>query len=337
VKSIRRQLTRTMLLGFGGLLMASSMAIFVCTRAALLKEFDAGLRANALTIMSQTEQGKDGIQFDLPGTFFQGSKNDVSPQFYELWQTNGLICTRSPSLQQGDLPRRFGSTAAPAYWDLELPGDRDGRAIGLKFSPKFDDEEAKHPPSREAIVVVAADCESLDQTLATLATVLVVAVVLTMGITVPLVKFSLQRGHAPLELLSQQAADITADSLQKRFPVDSMPEELQPIAARLNGLLRRLENSFERERRFSADLAHELRTPLAELRTQAEVELAWPESGETEKHRQTLDIALQMEAMVTRLLELARCENGNISLQVEEILLAPLVEEVWRPLAGKAK
>jgi two-component system sensor histidine kinase QseC len=154
---------------------------------------------------------------------------------------------------------------------------------------------------------------------------------------VPVVNFSLRRGHAPLGRLARQAAAITADSLQTRFPVDSMPEELRPITSRLNDLLGRLEESFERERRFSADLAHELRTPLAELRSLAEVELAWPETEDAEKHRETLDIALQMEAMVTRLLEMARGENRKIPLQSETVLMAPLLDEVWQPLAGRAE
>jgi two-component system sensor histidine kinase QseC len=116
-----------------------------------------------------------------------------------------------------------------------------------------------------------------------------------------------------------------------------MPEELRPITSRLNDLLGRLEESFDRERRFSADLAHELRTPLAELRSLAEVELAWPEGKDSGQHRATLNIALQMEAMVTRLLEMARSENGEISLQTEPVLMAPLLNEVWQPLADKAK
>jgi len=337
MKSIRRQLTLTLLPGFALVLIAGSAAIYYSTRAALLGEFDAGLRAKALTIMSLTEQGQDGIQAELPETFFQEANNDGYPQFYELWQTDGKICARAAALKDTDLPRRFGSPSAPAYWNLALPGQCAGRAIGLKFSPKVEDDAAKRPVPLEAIVVVAADRRSLDGTLDTLAIVLAVAGLLAFALTLPLVNFALRRGHAPLGQLSQQAAAITADSLQTRFPADRIPEELQPITARLNDLLGRLEDSFARERRFSADLAHELRTPLAELRSHAEVELAWPEGGDSGKHRQTLEIALQMEAMVTRLLDLARCENGKISLQCESVPVAALVEEVWRPLAAKAK
>ena len=207
----------------------------------------------------------------------------------------------------------------------------------MRFTPKSEDENAGSVAPLEVMVVVAADRQAMNRTLDILALVLVVTGLLTLITTVPLVKFCLRRGHAPLDQLARQAAVITADSLQIRFPVDSLPQELRPIATRLNDLLGRLESSFERERRFSADLAHELRTPLAELRTLAEVELAWPDGGATEKHRETLNIALQMEAMVTRLLELARCENGMISLHLELVAIAPLVETVWQPFANKAK
>jgi signal transduction histidine kinase len=337
VKSIRKQLTLSILLGFGLLLVCSSAAIYFFTRVALLNEFDTSLRAKALAVMSLTQQDEDGIQLDLANTFYQELNNDATPQFYELWRTNGAVCARSQSLSGADLPRRFGPQASPEIWNVNLPDGHAGRAIGLKFSPALEEEEAKHLVPLEAIVVVAAERGSLDHTLDVLAIVLVLTGLLTILITVPVVGFSLRRGHAPLEQLARQAAAITADSLQTRFPVDSMPEELRPITARLNDLLRRLEESFERERRFSADLAHELRTPLAELRSLAEVELAWPEGGAAEKHRETLNIALQMEALVTRLLELARCENGKLSLQIESVLITPLVEEVWHSLADRAK
>ena len=336
MKSIRRQLTLTMLCGFGLLLVFSSLTIYFLTRIALLNEFDLVLRAKALTVMSLAEQGQKGIQVEILYGLFQGTPDDENLLFYELWQTNGTVCARSKSLNAANLPLRFGMATEPVYWNFNLPNGIPGRGIGLKFVPQAKDEDEKKITQVEAIVVVAADRRSLDRTLGILGAVLVVSGLLTIIITIPLINISLRRGHMPLEQLAQQAAAINANSLKARFPVDSMPEELHPIADRLNDLLQRLESSFERERRFSADIAHELRTPLAELRTLAEVELAWPEGEPSEKHRETLNIALQMEAMVTRLLELARSEDGKISLKLEPVQIAPLIDEIWRPLARKA-
>ncbi len=336
MNSIRRQLTLTLLPGFALLLVGSSAAIYFFTRAALLNEFDTGLRAQALTIMSLAEQGRDGFQFELPDNFFAGLAHDSTPRFYQLWQTNGTTIARSETLNDTNLPRPSLSESGTAFWNLALPDGHAGRAIALRFTPKAEDEDKKISAAHEAILAVAADREALDQTLATLATVLATSSFLAIIITVPLVNFSLRRGHAPLEQLARQTAAITADSLQTRFPVDSPPRRIAPHFARLNDLLSRLQSSFDRERRFSADLAHELRTPLAELRSHAEVALEWPEGEAAEKHRDTLNIALQMEALVSRLLELTRCENGKISPHLESVPLAPLIEEVWQPLARKA-
>jgi two-component system, OmpR family, heavy metal sensor histidine kinase CusS len=336
MKSIRRHLTFSLVLGFVLLLGVGGLAVYFLTRAELVREFDAGLQAKALTLITLTSQDQGRLDIeDLP----PGFQNSTGSEFFQLWQPDGTVSKRSASLGRENLPCRFGTLAKPVYWNLDLPRDLDGRAIGLEFSPQADNENDVDQPETpdKAIIVVATDCRSLNQTLDILATVLTAAGLLSLLAIVPVVRFSLRRGHAPLEQLARQAAGITANSLQNRFPVNQMPEELQPITTRLNDLLDRLEASFERERRFSADLAHELRTPLAELRAHAEVELKWSAGEEAEKHQETLNIALQMEAMVARLLELARCEQGKLQLQFQTVHLTQLLEEAWRSLARQAE
>ena len=335
MKSIRQQLTVSLVLGFSLLLGAGGLSVYFLTRTALVREFDEGLRAKATALVSQTsvDHGRLGIE-DLP----PGFQNQAGTEFFQLWRSDGTVCQRSASLGETNLPRRFGTLIKPLYWNLDLPRDVDGRAIGVEFTPKVDNDDDADQAQvvGQAVIVVAADCRPLNQTLSILATVLGTTGVLSLLAIVPLVRFSLRRGHAPLEQLARQAADITADSLQTRFPVKSTPEELQPIISRLNDLLARLELSFERERRFSADIAHELRTPLAELRSLAEVELAWPEGEKPDKHREVLNIALQMEGMVTQFLELARCEQGKFQVRHQTIHLSRLLEDVWRSLARQA-
>jgi signal transduction histidine kinase len=96
--------------------------------------------------------------------------------------------------------------------------------------------------------------------------------------------------------------------------------------------MRELESNFERERRFSANVAHELRTPIAELRSLAEVALRWPDTG---SFRDVLDIAVQMERMVANLLALARCEHEELAL--ESLDLAQAAREAWRPFEPAAQ
>lgn len=124
-------------------------------------------------------------------------------------------------------------------------------------------------------------------------------------------------------------------SLGQRFASSKMPAEVSQISRRLNELMARLQASFAREKRFSADVAHELRTPIAELRTLSEVALRWPDDvAATRKVLQdALEIALQMESLVAGLLTLARCEAGLIAVHPEAIAVAELTREVLHSLA----
>ncbi|MEO5897037.1 MAG: hybrid sensor histidine kinase/response regulator [Vicinamibacterales bacterium] len=124
--------------------------------------------------------------------------------------------------------------------------------------------------------------------------------------------------------------------LTARDTVEDRVRELTPIAERLNDLLSRLERSFERERQFSSDLAHELRTPIAELRTGAELALKWPEHRDGRTDRDTLQIALRLEGIVTRLLQLIRGQSDQRAESLQPIAIEPMLRSVWDGLADRA-
>jgi two-component system, OmpR family, heavy metal sensor histidine kinase CusS len=83
-----------------------------------------------------------------------------------------------------------------------------------------------------------------------------------------------RQGLAPLRDISRSAAGITANRLNQRLPLDSIPVELAEVAETLNEMLARLEESFRRLSDFSSNIAHELRTPVSNLLTQTQVTLS---------------------------------------------------------------
>lgn len=93
--------------------------------------------------------------------------------------------------------------------------------------------------------------------------------------------FLARRSLAPVASMAQQAAEISAMNLHQRMPV-SGGDELVRLATVINALLDRLEQSFEQQRRFMADASHELRTPTAIVRTEADVTLSMPHRSEGE-------------------------------------------------------
>ena len=97
------------------------------------------------------------------------------------------------------------------------------------------------------------------------------------------------------------------------------------IVDRLNELMSRLESRFESEKRFNANLAHELRTPVAELKTLAEVAMAWPEEASNENYQDVLDISNQLEQIIETLLMLARevvaeSEEGHSPIALRSLI-----------------
>jgi two-component system sensor histidine kinase QseC len=289
----------------------------------------------ALVVITNTTHAKDRIRVSFSDRFLREFDDDVATEFFQVFDEEGDSVERSDSLGKEDLPRRLGTLREPLFWNLALPNGEPGRAIGIRFEPQPRRREDRDRDA-EAGVVVAAGRRELDATLVDLRNILLGGGASLLGLTVLVVPLVLRRGLRPLNAMAERAAHIDAGSLETRFPVEPMPLELQPIAGRLNDVFARLEESFERERRFSSDLAHELRTPLAELRTQAEVALKWPEERTAAADRAVLEIALHLERLVTHLLALGRAEQAQLEPQANAVQIPAAVGSILQSLAARA-
>lgn len=125
-----------------------------------------------------------------------------------------------------------------------------------------------------------------------------------------------RKGLQPLNRMATKVEKITSTDLHQRVSSEAWPEELVPLTVALDGMLGRLEESFDRLQEFSANLAHELRTPINNLRGEAEVTLSLPRSAD--EYRHTLESSMEeyerLTRMVSDILFLARPEQG-IELQ----------------------
>lgn len=142
---------------------------------------------------------------------------------------------------------------------------------------------------------------------------------------------TVRHGLAPLQAIRQGAAGVTANRLNYRLPLDAVPVELAELARTLNQMLARLEESFQRLKDFSSDLAHELRTPINNLMTQTQVVLSRARSDE--EYRDVLASNLeeyeQLARMIADMLFLAQADNGLIVLQQQPIELAAEVRALF--------
>lgn len=140
-----------------------------------------------------------------------------------------------------------------------------------------------------------------------------------------------RRGLAPLRAMRRGAQAVTASRLDYRLPVGTIPAELAELASTLNDMLARLEDSFRRLSDFSGDLAHELRTPLANLMTQTQVALSRARTAE--EYREVLYSNVEefehLARMISDMLFLAKADNGLIVPHRERVDLAAQVRDLF--------
>jgi two-component system, OmpR family, heavy metal sensor histidine kinase CusS len=148
-------------------------------------------------------------------------------------------------------------------------------------------------------------------------------------------------GMRPIEEISHAAARIRSTTLDERIATRGLPVELRNLAQTFNSMLDRLEQSFRHISQFSDDVAHELRTPINNLRGEIEVALGKARSGEA--YRETLGSCLEECTRISRLIEtllfLARSDTSTHPLEREEIDVSrelATVEAFYDAAAGDA-
>ncbi|MBP5074704.1 heavy metal sensor histidine kinase [Pseudomonas chlororaphis] len=147
-------------------------------------------------------------------------------------------------------------------------------------------------------------------------------------------------GLRPIRQVTQVAASMSAKSLQERIPLAPVPKELQQMVLSFNAMLSRLDDAFVRLSNFSADIAHELRTPVSNLMTHTEVVLSRKRNIEDyeDNLHSNLDDLKRMGRMIDDMLFLAKSDNGLITHENKSIDLVEVVEkllEYYRLLADE--
>lgn len=168
--------------------------------------------------------------------------------------------------------------------------------------------------------------EMLEEVTATFAWVIPIAILLASGGGYFLARKSL----APVVAMSRQAGRIGAANLHERLAVQNEKDELGHLARSFNGLLDRLAESFDRQRRFMADASHELRTPVAILRGESEVALS-QQARSADEYRESLGVLHHEAERLTRIVEdlftLTRADAGQYPLQPRDLYLDELIAE----------
>lgn len=149
-------------------------------------------------------------------------------------------------------------------------------------------------------------------------------------ILVSVAAFSVHLGFAPLSTIRQKMTRINAEKLDDRIVISEMPSELRPLADAYNAMIDKLEHNFASLSRFSDDIAHELRTPLATLSTQTQVMLSKPRDGNeyVEQLHDQHDTLEQLSSLINNMLLLAKTQKGLYDSQFAAVDTETLITKM---------
>ena len=324
------------------ILLLSLAAFFLYSRVVVHVQtvFDTALYDKAQGLITLTELDEEGLEFDFAeeGVMLE-FQSDELPQYYQLWEEGVELLIKSPSLGENDLPQLGATLGQHRYSDLQLVDGRAGRLIEINFMPRveIDDEEgidiSQIAPARPIILAFARERESLDSILFSIASTIFVVILTVLLFSALLIWRLVGNGLSPLSNLAKQVGGIDESNLSARLShTGEQSIEIAPIENQLNHLLERLQSAYEREKRFSANVAHELRTPLSELKSLGEVGRMLSDDSEqiSAFFNDVGEISGQMEKVVITLLELARSDAGLLRSDPEDIELSHYCDVIWQ-------
>ncbi len=334
MRSIHRQVTLGMGAAAALLLLLLGAALYLTLRGTLTAEFDESLvlKAQALAKSIDADDDDDPPELDTELLEALGFGAANREEYFALRQGRDRVLARSPGLPVAALPPPPGLDAREEiHAGVLLPDGRPGRAVWLKLAPR--DEDGR--PLPELILAVAGESTGLNRTIAAMGAVLGGFALLGLGVIAVVPRMVLSAGLKPLDHMGAEVQKIDLHGTERRLTTERLPAELRPVAEKINALLARLEEAFARERRFSSHAAHELRTPLAELRVMTEVGVRWPEEFTAGQGQEMLKAIGELDALLEKLSVLARAD-ARAAVNREPVDLPASVAECLRVYEERA-
>ena len=301
------------ILAFGG-------AVCYLFWRSMLTGLDDVLRQRARTIAEALEPaGADTFELDPPDELMRYFQTSGGPRhYYVIWNKHGTLVDRSD----------------PDEIVPVLEADASRSRMGMR--------EVTVSADGGATILVGQETVDLRREVWVLGWTVAGAAVAALALSLVGGWFMANRALAPIARISRTAKAMSEGDLSARIAIDRTETELGQVALALNHTFDRLQDSLDRQRRFTADASHELRTPLSVLCLEVEWALA-RERGPAE-YRETLDTcwraAERMRAVVEGLLTLARADAGDLMVSRVPVSLDQVAHEVvaqLRPLARKRR
>ncbi len=331
-----------------------AVVFFYLSLCFILSQFDATLEAKAQSLVSMVSWDQGFLEFDFADELMPEFGEGEEEAYFQMWLEGDQVFDRSDSLDGQDLvlpTKRLGLADEQVIWNLNLDPEneeasyrdddvrpRRGRAILVKFHAIHDADEEEEPEDKsnpkegEVRLEAPEDVEVwlmmvVDLSPTWMSVDRVLYMFAGMGISLaaliyPISVISVRTGMTVLQRMNRDIAAIDVDHLDARVETVGLPRELQSTAIRINEFVAHMQSAVERERRFTSGAAHELRTPLAEMRSVAEVAIAHTNDVAQLKDamEEVVGASEDMEGLLEVLLKMARAPHLTVdALSMEDV------------------
>lgn len=310
--SLRRQLLVLLLGGLSACWLIAVAFIWHDSHNEIDELFDAQLAQTAQALLTQAGASDD--HGHEPGDMEElGDFGEIAHKYQrhircQIWRSDGRLLLRSHGAPETPMTRREGFS------------EEDGREGHWRY---FSQWNAKHTLQ----VQVAEDHRVRDGLVAHIATRLLLPALAGLVLIALWVWLATRQSLTTLDQLARQIDARAPQQLQPVVPARA-PTEIRPMIDALNDLFQRVDQALEAERRFTADAAHELRTPLAALQAQAQVALRARDDAERSRSLQQLRQGLERSShLVDQMLALARLDPEAAPPDWAEVDLSQIVAE----------
>lgn len=301
-------------------LLLFGLLLYAGLRFLLYEDFEERVHAQAALAAAAVQSDVAGISIDA-GALQRWQDDD---NFVRLFSLHGEII-QNTSTTFGEVPIDSSAIdtaqAGGASYSIEKGGSEP---LGIVTAPIRDGGAIT------GIVQVGMSRSDVDEVLKLLLIALAIAAPIVIGAAAAGGYFLAGRALQPVDSITSLASRLGADDLTSRLELDLPDDELGRLATTFNAMLDRIENAFERQRRFTGDAAHELRTPLSTM--QSEIELTLSRSRSPQEYQAALQEvqidAERLSGIVRALLMLARAGAGALTVEMEPFALDAMMHTV---------
>lgn len=322
--SIYKNLVRSLSFAITGVIIVILLITDVAVDNWVHGEFERAMYNKANLLTTLVDEDAEGVEFDFAGEFmpeFEG-KGKVDPEYYQLWR-NGEVFERSDTM---DL---FSTTTfehqklkigAKFIKEVTLPDGRSGQILYYSFLPQVDSDdrvdfqrlaESTGNEQKPMLLAYALSLEKLNFLTWLIDISFIVAAITVVIIVRFVVKRAVSSGLRPLDEFSENLMHISLADKTAEVTLKNKVVELLPIQDSINQFISDNRNLYLKEQRMTSDMAHELKTPVAELISLAEVTLKFPNDPTLSKTftSDVLAISKRLENVVSNIMLFHRYTN----------------------------